>query len=64
MEIGQAILALHFVDPELDLSKCMILVLLQISQRDLKNPSFQGVVRILETSGPVDECLSNAGNII
>ena len=64
MEIGQTILALHFVDPELDLSKCMILVLLKIGQRDLKYPSFQSVIRILETSGPVDECFSNTGNLI
>ena len=63
MEIGQAILALHFVDPKLDLSKRMILIFLQISQRDLKNPSLQSVVRILETCGPVDKCFPNTANL-
>ena len=60
MEVGQAVLALHFVDPELDLSEGMILVFLQIGQGDFEYPPLQSVVRILETSGPVDECLSNA----
>lgn len=40
MEIGQAILALDFVDSELDFSKRMILVFLEIGQRDLKYPPF------------------------
>lgn len=47
MEIGQAVLALHFVDPELDLSERMILVFLQIGQGDLENPPLQSVIRIL-----------------
>ena len=63
MEVGQAIFALHFVDPKLDLSKRMILVFLQISQRDLKYPSLQSVVRILETSGPVDKCFPNTASL-
>ena len=55
MEVSQAILALHFVDPELDFSERMILILLQISQRNLEYSSLQGVVCVFKTGGPVDE---------
>lgn len=63
MEIGQAVLALHFVDPQLDLSERMILVFLQIGQGDLEYPPLQSVVRILKTSGPVDEGFPNATDL-
>ncbi len=59
MEVGQAVLALDFVDPELDLAESVVLVLLEIGQRDLEDPSLQGVVRVLETGGPVDKGLAD-----
>lgn len=63
MKIGQAILALHLVDPELDLSERMVLVFLQIGQRDFKYSSLQSVIRILETSSPVDKCFPNTTDL-
>ena len=38
MEVGEAVLPLHFVDPKLDLPERMVLIFLQIGQRDLEDP--------------------------
>ena len=59
MEVGQAVFALDLVYSELHLSEGMVLILLQIGQRDLDNSALQSIVRVLETGGSVDESLSN-----
>jgi len=38
----------------------MVLVLLQIGERDLKYPALQSIIGVLETSGSVNEGLSDA----
>jgi len=58
VEVGQAVLALNLVDSELDLAERVILILLQVGQRDLDDASLQGVVGVLETGSAVDEGLS------
>ena len=61
MEIGQAVFALDFVDPKLDFPKCVILIFLQISERDFKDPSFESVVCVLEPGCSVHQGLANTG---
>ena len=60
MEVGQAVLALNFVDTELDLSECVVLILLKIRQRNLENSALQRIVCVLETGSSIDESLSDA----
>jgi len=60
VEVGEAVLALDFVDAELDLSERVVLIFLQIRQRNLENPTLQSIVRVLQTRRPVHERLSNA----
>lgn len=54
MEVGKTIFALDFVNSELDLSKGVILIGLEVGKRDFKYSTFQGVVGIFKTSRPVD----------
>jgi len=63
VEVGEAVLALDLVDPELDLAERVVLVLLQIRQRNLEYPALQRIVRILETSCPVDESLADISDL-
>ena len=42
----------------------MVLILLQIRQRNLENPSFQSIVGVLNTGGPVDESLSDTVDLL
>lgn len=59
VEVGQAVLALDLVDAELDLAEGVILILLQIGERDLEYPALEGVVCVLQTGGAVDEGLTD-----
>jgi hypothetical protein len=59
VEVGQAVLALDLVDAELDLAESVVLILLEIGERDLEYPALQSVVGVLETGGTVDEGLSD-----
>lgn len=59
VEVGQAVLALDLVDAKLDLAEGVVLILLEIGERDLEYPALQSVVCVLETGGTVDEGLSN-----
>lgn len=59
VEVGQAVLALNLVDAELDLAERVVLVLLEIGERNLEYPALQGVVCVLETSGAVDKGLAD-----
>jgi hypothetical protein len=64
VEVGQAVLALDLVDPELDLAEGVVLILLQIRKRNLENASLQSVVGVLETSGPVDQGLADTDRLL
>lgn len=59
MEVGQAVLALDLVDSELDLAERVVLILLQVGERNLDDTALQGVVGVLETGGPVDQSLTD-----
>jgi hypothetical protein len=59
VEVGQAVLALDLVDTELDLAEGVVLVLLEIGERDLEYPALEGVVCVLQTGGAVDEGLAD-----
>lgn len=59
VEVGQAVLALDLVDAELDLAERVVLVLLEIGERDLEYPALEGVVCVLQTGGAVDEGLAD-----
>jgi hypothetical protein len=59
VEVGQAVLALDLVDPELDLAERVLLVLLQVSQRDLNDAALEGIVGVLQTGGAVDQGLAD-----
>ncbi len=64
VEVGQAVFALYFVDTELDFAESVVLILLQICQRNLEDSALQCVVGILETGGSVDKSLSNTADFI
>lgn len=59
MEIGQAVLALNFVDAETDFAERVILILLEIGQGYLNNASLQRIVGVFQTGGAVDKRLAN-----
>ena len=59
MEVGQAVLALNLVDSQADLAEGVVLILLEIGERNLEDTALEGVVGVLETGGTVDEGLAN-----
>lgn len=62
MEVGETVLALDLVDSQLDLTERMVLVFLEVSKGDLKDPALESFVGVLETGSAVDESLSNTIN--
>lgn len=62
VEVGEAVLALYLVDAELDLAERMVLILLEIGERNLDYASLQRVVGVLETGGAVDEGLADTAS--
>lgn len=64
MEVGQAVLALYFINSELDLAESMIFIILQIGKRDFEDSAFEGVIGILETSRSIYEGFANTENCI
>ncbi len=62
VEVGQAVLALDLVDAELDLAERVVLILLEIGERDLEYPSLEGVVCVLQTGGAVDKGLADTAD--
>ena len=46
MEVGQAVLALDLIDPELDLAEGLLLILVEVSQGDLNDTALERVVGI------------------
>ena len=61
VEVGEAVLALHLIHAKADLAERVVLILLQIGQRDLDDAALEGVVRVLQTGGTVDESLADTG---
>ena len=59
VEVGETVLALNLIDTKLDLSECVVLILLQIRQRNLEDSALQCIIRVLETSSSVDESLAD-----
>lgn len=64
VEVGQAVLSLNLIHPELDLSECVVLILLEIRQRNLENSALQCIVCVLETGGSVDESLADTAKLV
>ena len=46
MEVGQAVLALNLVNPELDLAEGLLLILVEIGQGYLDNTTLQRVIGV------------------
>jgi len=63
VEVGQTVLALNLVDAELDLAESVVLILLEIGQRNLENSALQRIVCVLDTGGSVDESLSDISDL-
>jgi hypothetical protein len=59
VEIGQAVLALHLVDAQLDLAESVILILLEVGKGNFEYPALEGVVCVLDTGGAVHKGLAN-----
>ena len=59
MEVGETVLALNLIDPELDLAECVLFVLLKIGEGDFENPALQRIVCVLHTGRTIDEGLPN-----
>ena len=60
MEVGQAVLALDFVNAELDFAEGMVFVVLQVRERDFEDAAFEGVVGGFQTGSTVDEGFADA----
>lgn len=59
MEVGETVFPLDLVDTELDFAKSVILIVLQISEGRLENTASKGIIRILQTTGTINDRLSN-----
>lgn len=46
MEVGEAVLALDFVDAELDLTEGLLLILVQVSERNFNDTTLERIVGI------------------
>ncbi len=64
VEIGQAVLALDFVDSKLDFPECVVLIVLQVGKRDFEDAALESVVGVLETSCAIHEGLADAGELV
>ena len=60
VEVGQAVLALNLIHTKLDFAERMVLILLEIGERNLEYSAFQRIVCVFETSGTVDEGFPDA----
>ena len=64
VEVGQAVLALHLIDSELDLAECVVLILLEIRQRNLEDSALQCIICVLKTGGSVDKSLADTAKYV
>jgi len=63
VEVGEAVLALDLIDTQLDLAERVLLVLVQVSERDLEDTALQSIVGVLHTLGTVDKGLTDLTNV-
>lgn len=47
MEVGKTVLSLNLVDSQLDLSERLLLILVEVGERKLKDSTLEGVVGVL-----------------
>lgn len=59
VEVGQKVLALDLVNTELDLTEGVVLLSLEVGQRNVENTALELVVGVLQTSRTVDKGLAN-----
>jgi hypothetical protein len=59
VEVGQAVLALHLVYAELDLAESVVLIVLEIGERDFEDAALQSIVGVLETGCAINQGLAN-----
>ena len=64
MEVCQAVLALNLIDAETDFAEGVILVLLEVSERDLDNAALERVVGVPQTGRTVDEGLAHTVSVM
>ena len=64
VEVGQAVLALNLIDSQADLAEGVVLILLEIGERNLEDTALKSVVGVLETGGTVDEGLANTCGVL
>jgi len=63
VEVGEAVLALDFINSQLDLAESTIFVLGEVTERDFDNTTLKVVVGVSETLGAVDKSLTDLANI-
>jgi len=63
VEVGKAVFTLNLIDPQLDFAERMVFILLEVGKGDLENTALESVVGVLQTSGTVDESLSNISDL-
>ena len=49
VEVGEAVLALDFIDAEFDFAERVVFVFLEIGEGDFEDAAFEGVVGVFET---------------
>ena len=63
VEVGEAVLALDLINTQLNLAERVLLVLVQVSERDLEDTALQSIVGVLHTLGTVDKGLTDLTNV-
>lgn len=59
MEVRQAVLALDLVDTKTNFAERVVLILLEVGERDFNNASLEGIIGVLQTGRAVDESLAD-----
>lgn len=59
VEVGQTVLALNLIHTELNLAESMVFIVLEVGERNLENSTLQRIIGVLETTGAVDQSLTN-----
>jgi hypothetical protein len=55
VEVGEAVLALHFVDAELNFAEGVVFVFLEVGEGDFEDAALESIVGVLETGRSVYE---------
>ena len=64
MEVGEAVLALNFVDAQLDLAESVVLIVLEIGEGDLEDTALESIVGVLQTGRAVDQSLADTDDLL